>query len=57
MPEISPEVITHKLNTNPSFKPVRQKKQSFALERHIAIKEEVDKLLIANFIWEVHYPD
>ena len=27
---IDPTVITHRLNTNPSFKPVKQKRRSFA---------------------------
>ena len=30
---IDPAIITHKLNTNPSFKPVKQKRRSFAPER------------------------
>ena len=47
---IDPAVITHKLNVNPSFKPVKQKKRSFALERQKAINEEVNKLLQARAI-------
>ena len=42
---IDPTIITHKLNTNPSFKPVKQKRRSFAPERQKAINEEVGKLL------------
>ena len=57
MPEIPPEVITHKLNVDLSFRPVRQKKRNFTLEQQEAIKIEVDKLLIANFIQKVYYPD
>ena len=34
---IDPKVITHRLNTSPSFKPVKQKRRSFALERQKAI--------------------
>ena len=30
---IDPTVITHRLNASPSFKPVKQKRRSFALER------------------------
>ena len=41
----------------PSSKPVRQKKKVFALERDKAIKEEVQKLTTAQFIWEVYYPN
>ena len=52
---IDPTVITHKLNTNPSFKPVKQKRKSFAPERQKAIHEEVGKLLQAGAIREVEY--
>ena len=54
---IDPSVIIHRLNVHPSSKPVRQKKRVFALERDNAIKEEVQKLTTAQFIWEVYYPD
>ena len=57
MPGIDPSVITHRLNVHPSSKPVRQKKKVFAPERDNAIKEEVQKLTLAKFIWEVYYPD
>ncbi|KAI0531030.1 hypothetical protein KFK09_000579 [Dendrobium nobile] len=56
MPGISPEVIVHSLTANPTCKPVIQKKRSFAPERQQAIEKEVDKLLEAGFIREVHYP-
>ena len=35
-------IITHRLNISPSFKPVKQKRRSFAQERQKAIIEEVD---------------
>ena len=47
---IDPTVITHRLNVNPSFKPIKQKRRSFALERKKAINEEVSKLLQAQAI-------
>ena len=47
---IDPTVITHKLNTNPSFKSVKQKHRSFAPERQKSINEEVVKLLQAGAI-------
>ena len=53
---IDPAVITHRLNINPTFKPIKQKR-SFALERQKAINEEVNKLLQAKAILEVEYPD
>ena len=54
---IDPAVITHKLNVGPSFKPVKQKRKSFAPERQKAINEEVSKLLQARAIQEVDYSD
>ena len=54
---VDPAMITHKLNVNPSCKPVKQKRRSFALERQKAINEEVDKLLQAQAIREVEYPE
>ena len=51
-----PVVITHKLNVNPSFKPVKQKRRSSAQKRQKAINEEVGKLLQAKAIREVEYP-
>ncbi|XP_077223338.1 uncharacterized protein LOC143856943 [Tasmannia lanceolata] len=57
MPGIDPEVSTHKLGVDPTCKPVKQKRRHFALERHQAIKEEVERLLKADFIREIQYPD
>ena len=54
---IDPAIITHRLNVSPSFKPVKQKKRSFALERQKAINEEVVKLLQVGAIREVDYPE
>ena len=52
---IDPTVITHRLNVISSFKPVKQKRRSFAQERQKAINEEVGKLLQAGAIREVEY--
>ena len=57
MPGIDPLVIVRRLNVLPSFSPIRQKKQVFAQEREKTITEEVRKLLEADFIREVYYPD
>ena len=54
---IDPAVITHRLNVSPSFKPIKQKRRSFAPERQKAINEEVGKLLQAGPIREVEYPE
>ena len=57
MGRINPTIITHKLNANPSFKPVKQKWRSFAPERQKSINEEVGKLLQAGAIREVEFPE
>ena len=57
MPEIDPSEITHHLNVSPSFKPVHQKRRMFAPERDSAIKEEVQKLVMVEFVHEVYYSD
>lgn len=54
---IDPRVITHRLSVDPSARPIRQKKRTYAAERNQTIAEEVDKLLKARFIREVTYPD
>ena len=54
---IDPAVITHGLNVNPSFKPIKEKRRSFALEIQKSINEEVGKLLQAGAIREVEYPE
>ena len=54
---VDPAVITHRLNVNPSFKPVKKKRRSFAPERQKAINEEVGKLLQAKAIREVEYTE
>ena len=57
MPGIDPSVITYRLNICLSFKPIQQKKRVFAPKRDDAIKEEVQKLMVAKFIREVYYLD
>ena len=54
---IDSAVITHRLNVSPTFKPIKQKRRSFAPKRQKAIKEEVNKLLQAGAIREVEYPE
>lgn len=36
---------------------VKQKWQNFSAEKYVAIVEEVDRLLVAGFIREMHYPE
>ena len=57
MPGIDPQLITHKLNVDPTMKTIKKNKRSFALERQEAIKQEVEKLLEVGFIEEIQYPE
>uniref|UniRef100_A0A2N9HAM0 Uncharacterized protein n=1 Tax=Fagus sylvatica TaxID=28930 RepID=A0A2N9HAM0_FAGSY len=41
MPGINPSIISHKLNVDPSLRPIKQKRRVFAPERNNAIMEEV----------------
>ena len=56
MPGISPDVIAHELNLNPKKKPVYQKMRHHALEKQVAIQEEVQRLLESGFIREEKFP-
>ena len=57
MPGIDSSIIAHRLNVSPSSSPVQQKRRVFTQERDKAVAEEVRKLLEADFIREVYYPD
>lgn len=57
MPGIDPSVIVHRLNVDPSSRPIGLRRRTFAPKRNQAIAEEVSKLLAAGFIQEVDYPE
>ncbi|XP_077236546.1 uncharacterized protein LOC143878110 [Tasmannia lanceolata] len=57
MPGIDPAVSTHELGVDQTCKPVKQKRRHFTPERRRAIREEVERLLKADFIREIQYPD
>ena len=57
MPGIDLSIIVHRLNVLPSLPSIQQRKRVFAQERDKAIAEEVQKLLDADFIREVYYPN
>ncbi|OAO98569.1 hypothetical protein AXX17_AT4G36920 [Arabidopsis thaliana] len=57
MTGIAPEVTCHKLNTDPTFKPVRQKRRRLGSDRAKAVQDEVERLLKAGLIKEVQYPE
>ena len=46
---VDPNVISHKLNVDPIYRPVRQKWRKFALARNKVINEEVEKLKKKGF--------
>ena len=57
MPGIDRKIIQHCLNVNPECKAMQQKRRAFAPKCNKAVIEEVEKLLEANLIREVFYPD
>jgi hypothetical protein len=57
MPGIPTEVIGHKLDIDPSYKPIKQKERRYTPEWWETIWQEVNKLLKAEFIRPVDYPD
>ncbi|XP_058189250.1 uncharacterized protein LOC131306838 [Rhododendron vialii] len=57
MPGVDPGVVCHHLNVDPLHKPVLQKKRRLAIQHAKAMIEEIDKLLEADAIKEVHYPE
>ena len=49
--------MVHRLNVDPTMRPIRQKRRTFNTERYVIIEEEVQKLRKARFIQEIRYPD
>ena len=47
---IHPDVMCHRLNISPEFKPVRQKRRAMDAEKYKALKDEVEKLLDIGFV-------
>ena len=57
MPGIPASIIQHRLKVDPEKKMVQQRRRVFAPERNKAVMDKVNKLFVANFIREVHYPE
>ncbi|XP_074323982.1 uncharacterized protein LOC141660900 [Apium graveolens] len=57
MPGIDHSVAMHSLDVDPWKRPIKQKRRNFAPERQQAIDEEVKKLLKADIICKIKYPD
>ncbi|XP_071906258.1 uncharacterized protein [Coffea arabica] len=56
MPGVPTDLAVHRLHVDPSVRPVKQKKRSFAPERKEVVRDEVSKLLEAKIVKEVYYP-
>ncbi|XP_070013572.1 uncharacterized protein [Nicotiana sylvestris] len=57
MTGIPPEVMTHKLNENPTYPPIKQKKRKQGSFKNQVIQDEVQKRLKIGSIREVKYPN
>ncbi|XP_074342038.1 uncharacterized protein LOC141679434 [Apium graveolens] len=57
MPGIDESVAMHSLDVDPKQNPIKHKRRNFALERHQAIAEEIEKFLKAYVICEIKYSD
>ena len=57
MPNIDLSVIVHRLNVDPTYKPVIQKCRKFNPEWYTTISKEVGNFLKARFIREAYYPE
>ena len=57
MTSIDSNIIVHKLQVDPDYPPVRQKRRKFAPDRNKVINEEIQKLIDVGSVREVDYPD
>ena len=54
---MDPHVIKHRLNVDPAYKPVKQKKRNTSADKEEAAAAEVEKLLKAGIIEPCLYPE
>jgi len=57
MPSIDPDFLCHRLTMDPQVRSVLQRRRKFKEERRHVIKEETKKLLSADDIREIQYPE
>jgi hypothetical protein len=57
MPELSRELIEHRLSIKAAFRPYKQGAQNFKPEIVVRMKGEVDRLVLAGFILPCCYAD
>jgi hypothetical protein len=56
MPKLSRELIKHRLPIKAGFRPYKQGAHNFKPEIVGSVKEEVDRLLQARFVWTTDEP-
>ncbi|KAL8133185.1 hypothetical protein AgCh_008591 [Apium graveolens] len=57
MPGLDESIATHELHIDPNKAMIKLKRRIFSPERQQTIDEEISKLLKANFIYEIHFPE
>ena len=57
MPGIDTDIVQHRIPTDPTIKPVKQKLRRMKPEWTLKIKEEVEKQYNAGFLQVVNYPE
>ncbi|XP_074569675.1 uncharacterized protein LOC141826330 [Curcuma longa] len=53
---VSPDVAMHRLNVLSGARPIKQKRRHFGPEQNKVIRDEVQKLMKAGYIKDVHFP-
>ena len=56
MTRIDPKVVVHRLQIDPDYQPVNQRRRKFAFEQNKIINDEIQKLIDIGSIREVQYP-
>ena len=54
---VDPSMAEHRLNIDPRYPPVRQKKKRFTPERNKIVSNEIDRQLETDAIEPCQYPD
>jgi hypothetical protein len=57
MPDLSPDLVEHRLSIKSSFRPYKQPRRNFNPDIYDRVKEEVNRLLDAKFIRPCRYAD
>jgi hypothetical protein len=57
MPGVPRELVEHKIDVNEGPKPIKQRLRRFSPHKKEAIKKEIIKLMVADFIREILHPE